>query len=443
MKNLVKIFILISIITSCGSDDCCAPQFEGKIVQNKTFGGSTFEEPSRLIATNDGGFAVVGTTTSKDGSISDKTNTSYDFWLTKFNKNSEIEWTKTYGGSDEDRGQDVIQTSDGGFALLGYVNSKDGDVDNNEGLQDFWFIKTDSQGNVEWQKTYGYEGQDRGFKILDLGSEGFAIGGFLDVTASELKGKINVRNNSNMHNLGDFWVLKITTTGEITWANYFGGNHNDEIHAMEKMPDGGILLTGYSESIDVDIKNPKGQNDIWAVKIDKNGKMVWEKSYGGSSIEEGFDVIRTKENTYIIVGKTNSDDKDVKENFGRFDIWMIEIDQNGKLLQQKSIGGSGFETPSSISPSSDGGFWISGFTSSQDGDVKQANKGENDAWLIKTDRNGKIVWQNTYGGSDNDFGIGAIEISENNVILLSQTYSLDKDVKSSNGDADGWILQLK
>lgn len=410
-------------------------------MQNKTFGGSTFEEPSKLIATDDGGFAVIGTTTSKDGTITDKNNTSYDFWLTKFNKNSEIEWTKTYGGSDEDRGKDIIQTSDGGFALLGYVNSSDGDVSENKGLQDFWFIKTDSQGNVEWQKTYGYQGQDRGFKILDLGNEGYAIGGFLDVTASELKGKINVRNA--FHNLGDFWILKITTTGEISWANYFGGNHNDEIHAMEKTTDGGILLVGYSESIDVDVKNPKGGNDIWAVKVDKNGRMVWEKSYGGSSVEEGFDVVKTKNNTFMIIGKTNSDDKDIKKYMGRFDIWMIEIDQNGKLLQQKSIGGSGFEASSSISPSLDGGFWVSGFTSSTDGDILQENKGENDAWLIKVDQNGKIIWQNTFGGSDNDFGIDAIELSNKNVILLSQTYSLDGDVKSSNGDADGWILQLK
>ena len=166
-----KIFFICFSMTlfSCKSDDetistddTPAIAFTGEIEWAKTFGGSLEDDANSIIETPDGGYVVLGFTLSNDGDISDKTTTDADFWVFKTNTAGELQWSKTYGGSADDRATKIINTNDGGFAVIGYTRSNDGDVSQNNGFYDFWLLKLDTSGNMLWEKSYGFSGNDQG-----------------------------------------------------------------------------------------------------------------------------------------------------------------------------------------------------------------------------------------------------------------------------------------
>ncbi len=132
----------------------------------KVYGGSKNDRAQSITKTTDGGYAVLGYSQSSDGDITDKDNESFDYWVLKFNIDHELQWSKTYGGTEDDRGNAIIQTQDGGFAISGYSSSSDLDVSENAGAQDYWIAKLDTNGNLSWQKSYGYLGADIGNTLL-------------------------------------------------------------------------------------------------------------------------------------------------------------------------------------------------------------------------------------------------------------------------------------
>ena len=148
--------------------------FEGKLSWVKTFGGSNEDIAHAVIETKEGGFAVFGNTKSVDGDVTDKTIEESDLWLLKFNAEAELEWAKTYGGSGDDRGHSLIQMNDGGFMLLGYSQSEDGLGSNNEGQHDTWILRLDAQGVFMWERSFGYGGHDHAYSIIKT-SDGGAL----------------------------------------------------------------------------------------------------------------------------------------------------------------------------------------------------------------------------------------------------------------------------
>ena len=154
------LFISILIAFSCTKTDLIFNSTislsDGTLELAQTFGGSKNDVAKSVVATSDGGFAVLGYTQSMDGDVTGKTTENYDFWVLKFNSEALLEWTKTYGGSGDDRGSDIIQTTDGGFALIGYTRSVDGDITINNGNRDFWMAKLDATGTLSWQKSFGF-----------------------------------------------------------------------------------------------------------------------------------------------------------------------------------------------------------------------------------------------------------------------------------------------
>ena len=156
-KNLL--FLLIIIFYGCTESNLAfhprSNPSEGTLELVQTFGGSKNDVAKSVISTVDGGFAVLGYTQSLDGDITDKATENYDFWMLKFDSEAQLEWNKTYGGSGDDRGSSLIETSDGGYALLGYSDSSDGDVSSNSGNRDFWLVKINASGVLSWQKSFG------------------------------------------------------------------------------------------------------------------------------------------------------------------------------------------------------------------------------------------------------------------------------------------------
>ena len=442
----MKYFFNISLITllslgSCSNENGISlTSKEIKVDFVKTFGSSRNEVGQSIVDTKDGGYAILGYTQSVDGDINTtQTSIQYDFWLLKFNHNDELEWQKVYGGSKDDRAYKIINTNDGGFAITGFSKSDDGDVTNNEGFEDIWVIKTDNNGNIQWKTNTGFLGTDQSFSLIQTSDNGFFIGGILDVTASGGQG--NTRTIATQHAGGDYWGIKINDSGSIAWRRYFGGTNTDTCYDVIETEDG-YFLVGSSDSTDTDINNNKGSYDFWLVKIDKTGNLLWEKSFGGSEIDEARAITKTSDGNLIIVGDTRSTDKDIVSNNGAADMWILKISpNNGSIIWQKNYGGTSFDVARSIHKTKDNGFLISGSSRSNDNNI--VNKGQNDAWIVKLNNNGDLIWQKTIGGSNIDFCYDAIQLNNGSIIATGESSSNDLEITTNKGFSDLLVIKLK
>ena len=444
-NKYIKIVLVFFTLVSCISDDSLKRiSLTGEIEWQKTFGGANDDIARAIIETSDNGYAVIGYTNSIDGDITDKTVAENDFWVLKLDLDGNIEWQKTYGGSGDDQGRAIIQTNDGGYAITGPSQSADGDGSNNEGLHDHWIVKLDAQGNIEWEKSYGFAGHDHSQSLLQTNDGGYFVGGYLDVDASGGLGNETVAKNNTKHGVGEFWAQKLDADGNLEWRRYFGGTNNDRIYKVLQAHDGHFLLIGSSESEDFDINNSKGSYDFWILKISTHGDMLWEKSFGGSGIENAYAGVKTLDGNYLIAGSAISIDGDISASKGNSDAWVIKIDDNGELLWEKSFGGSEFDAAFAITKSTDyfDSYVIAGNSKSSDGDVT-INKGENDFWVFKIDNSGQLVFEKSLGGSGLDFAYGVIETSDQKIVVVGETESSDNDITSNKGGKDIWIAKLR
>ncbi len=417
------------------------PSSFNNVVWVKSFGGSGEDTPRSVIETNDGGIAVFGFTNSTDGDLAFKNQSVNDYWLLKLDADGNLEWQKTYGGSGDDRGQAIIQTLDGGYAITGYAESDDGDGSNNEGFHDNWVLWLDASGTIVWEKSFGYAGHDHSYDLVETVDGGLFFSGFLDVTSSNGEGATDKGSTLSAHGVGEFWGTKVDGNGQLQWRKFFGGSNNDRAYGLVKAHDGGYVMAGFSESNDFDVSSPKGSYDFWAVKVDKNGVLEWEQSFGGSGIDQGQDIAQTADGGYVMVGNTYSTDHQVTQNNGLSDIWMVKFDEVGQLVWEQSFGGSAFDSPHSIASTADGGFLVSGNSKSYDKDVT-SNFGENDMWLLKTNAQGKLMWQQSFGGTGLDFAYDAIEIADGAYIMVGETASKDFPQVQFKGGMDLVIMKI-
>ncbi len=433
---------------SCSNDDTTSGAemeipFLGEVEWIKSFGGSGEEAGQSIIQTMDGGYAILGYTNSTDGDLTDKTMAVSDYWLLKLDAEGNVQWNKTYGGSKEDLGQSVIQTTDGGYAIVGYAMSDDGDATNNEGFHDNWILRLDAVGNILWEHSFGFAGHDHSYDVVQTSDGGFFFAGFLDVTQSNGEGNFGKGSSSlTRHGVGEFWGTKLDADGNLQWRRYFGGTNNDRAHAVVQADDGGFVMAGFSESDDFDVSNTKGSYDFWVVKVDANGTLIWEKSFGGTGIEVSYDIKKTLDGAYAVLGHTFSTDTDISKNHGESDVWLIKIDDNGDLLWEKTFGGTKFEDAKGLDVTPSGGFVIAGNSKSTDGDVTE-NKGENDLWFIKMDDKGNLIYQKSFGGSGLDFGFDVVHCEDGSVAIVGEVASSDFLDLDPKGMTDLVVIKIK
>ncbi|MCA0131157.1 hypothetical protein [Winogradskyella alexanderae] len=438
--GFLKYLFIVLIVISCSNDDPATTSNTPEIISVESFGGSNNDSAQSVIATIDGGYAVMGYTQSNDGDITDKQDTSFDFWVIKFNAQNIIEWQKTYGGSADDRGNCIIQTSDGGFALLGFSFSDDIDVTNNEGLQDFWLVRLDAFGNLLWQKSYGFEGADSGISIIETNDQGFLLSGIIDVTASGGQGATN--KALQKHAGGDYWLLKVDEVGSLEWSNYFGGNFTDTPYGIIQKENNGYLILGSSDSSDTDISNNLGSYDFWLIDVAPDGTLISEKSFGGTQIDEGRAIIATPDGNYLLAGDTRSNDVNISSNNGGADLWLAKVSPSGNLIWERNIGGSNFDVARAIKSSKNGNFILAGSSRSSDVDVA-SNKGQNDAWVLKIDGNGEVIWERTIGGSNIDFAYDVAQLNDGSIIAVGDTTSDDGDIIVNKGFTDLLVIKIE
>ena len=432
-------FIVFTFLLCCESDDSISANQIVSIHEISTLGGTKNESGQSVVATSDGGFAVLGYSQSMDGDLLNKSNISYDFWLIKYNFNGEQEWQKVYGGSSDDRGYDIILSNDNNMVIFGSSKSADGDVSSNAGSNDFWIAKISNSGAIIWEKSLGYNGSDNGYSVIQTIDNGYLLLGVLDVTASDGEG--NNRISSYRHAGGDYWAVKLDSNGILEWSRYFGGNFTDTSYAACQTQGGDYIIIGSSDSNDIDISNNKGTYDFWIIKISSEGNLIWEKSYGGSEIDEALDITPTTDGNFIVCGNTRSNNIDVSSNNGAADIWILKITPNGEILWEKTYGGNSFEAAKSVHQTTDNGFIIAGNSRSNNNDLTE-NNGQNDAWIFKINQDGILQWQTSIGGSNIDLLMDSTQLQDGSIVAVGNTSSSDLDISENKGFTDLLLIRL-
>ncbi len=294
-----------------------------------------------------------------------------------------------------------------------------------------WSFKTVRVPFLLSQKTYGGSDDEKAYFITPTQDGGYAITGF---TRSE--DGIFLSN----HGQEDIWIMKMNEFGSVLdWIKMFGGSENDVARSAIQTSDGKYVLVGYTTSSDGDVSGNHGGSDVWIVKLDENGNMLWQRTLGGSGLDMGLSVIQDDDGNYVLVGYTTSNDGDVSGNHGEIDVWIVKLDENGNILWQKTLGGSIGEMGLSV-VQADGGYILAGLTASNDGDVS-GNHGYTDAWIVKLDKNGNILWQKTLGGSKAD-AVNSIIRVDGGFVAAGYTASSDGDVSENQGETDVWVVRL-
>jgi hypothetical protein len=369
---------------------------EEPAIWDMTYGGTNNDDCFSVLKANDGGYILAGDTASFGAGET-------DVWLIKTDVNGNMEWNKTYGGAAADDVQFMIADDDG-YILAGRTYSF------GEGDADLWLIKTDFNGNMIWNRTYGGPQTEWCWSIVKTSDDGYALLG---------------RTNSYGSGNNDFWLVKTDSEGLLDWNTTIGDTGDERGRFLVNTVDGGFLLLGWTNS-----SGAEGI-DFWLVKTDSHGNPQWNKTYGGESGDRGKVIVKT-ENEYLLGGSTTS------FGAGDNDIWLVRVDSTGNQIWNKTYGGQARETVNSMLMTDDGGYALAGYTYS-------FGAGDQDVWLVKTDSAGNVKWNQTYGGAAHEAAHTFLKTDEGGYLLagFSASYgSGDTDVFLIKADAQGVIPEF-
>lgn len=357
----------------------------GDTVWTRTMGGQEDDVAARIAVTSDGNYIIVGSTQSSDGDVTDKRPTfGQDMWVIKLDGNGHTIWTKTFGGGAGDEGTAVVVTPDGGCLVAGATESNNGEIVGNHGSSDAWVVKLDKQGKAEWSKVYGGSGFDEITQITAT-PEGYVLAGLTDSPDGDVKGF-----HVPIFIGADFLVIRIDLTGNLVWAKAYGGTGDEVATSIVAAPDG-VVVAGYANSTDGDVVGLHGSLiaafiDMWVLKLDKTGSIVWAKMLGGRFMDAATAVAATPDGGFVLAGSTDSDNGDVignhNTNSSGDDYWVVKLDAGGNKEWTKTMGGTGDDAAYSILVNPDG-YTVLGSSTSTDGDVRGPSATSYNVWVTR------------------------------------------------------------
>jgi len=312
----------------------------GNMQWNRTYGTIISEVARSVVQTNDAGYAIAG-------------GRGQDFWLVKTDSNGNHQWNKSYGVYGWDEAFSVIQTNDQGYALVGYTENL------GAGNYDWWLVKTDSSGIMQWNQTYGGTDREWVYCLIQTTDGGYAMTGY---------------TNSSGAGYNDWWLVKTDSNGYMEWNKTYGGTNFDQAYCVIQTVDGGYAIIGDTSSFGA------GTYDFWLVKTDSNGNHQWNKTYGGTSEDRASSVVQTTDGGYAIGGSTWS------FGAGVTDFWFVKTDSSGSMQWSRTYGGKIHEYGGLVAQVRDGGYAIAGWTDSFDAG------GSFDFWLVKTEAESGLAW---------------------------------------------------
>ena len=348
--------------------------------------GSNWRESGHsLIATSDGGYAIAGQTDEFGAG-------GLDFWLIKFDAYGNVTWNQTYGGPQNDVAESLIETSDGGYAIAGTTSSF-GEPDSFGVLwENFWLVKTDADGNMMWNRTYGGLSEEFASSLVATSDGGYAIAGWTLA--------------SSYPNF-DFLLVKTDAYGNMVWNRTYGGSHIERAYSLVATSDGGYALAGFTLSFGVD------NYAIWLVKTDEFGNIEWDQIYerdegstaGLSNI--AYSLIATSDGGYALAGKTDAID------LPTYIIWLIKTDAYGNMEWNKTYSNfdvelQGKNVAYSVIETSDGGYALAGYTEAEHW---------SEMYLVKVDEFGDVEWSRTWSGVEDEVAWSVIETSDGGYAL--------------------------
>lgn len=352
----------------------------------QTYGGSREDGAHAVIQMADGEFVLIGFTWSYGAG-------GGDAYLVKTNARGELRWNRTYGGASDDRPYSGIQTTDGGFAIAGYTKSS------GAGWEDFWLIKIDKSGELQWSRTYGGSSRDIAYSVIQSTDGGFVLAG--------------------THSFKDFWLVKTDAYGMLQWNRTYGGSGNDQANSVIQTTDGGFVLVGETHSPEYGATAVKGAT--WLLKTDGNGFVEWNRTYGGSEGNEASSIIQTTDGGFTFAGR--------KE----WDAWLVKTDANGDIQWEQTFGDDELgDAANSVIQTTDGGFALAGYTSHG---LLVGKEEKADFFLVKTDASGIFQWNQTYGGSETEWAYSVIETADGGFTLTGFTSSYGA------GSRDVWLVK--
>jgi hypothetical protein len=418
---------------------------EFDIIFQQCYGGAVWEGAWSIIPKN-GGIIAFCSTSSNDGDVSFNHGKN-DYWLIKTNDIGEIVWEKTYGGSEEDYPAHMLPSPDGGYVMFGHTYSTNGDVSCNHGDGDWWLVKTDSLGNIQWSHCYGGTHKETASQLIYAHEGGYVM-----------TGKTGSVDGDISHNNGmfDVWVVKVDWEGEILWERTFGGSSNDWGNSIAPTADGGYIVGGGASSHDGNVYCPDAVasewSTAWVIKLDGEGQIEWQNCYGGTESDIVADIIQTQDSGFIFLGAISSGDGDVDCFHGTpgdgstNDMWVVKLDETGEIEWHRCLGGTGFDSPKLIRQMQDGGYLVGGNTTSRDGTVvcNESLPGTHTVILYKLSPEGETEWTKCLGSQVDNSLLSMHMFSDYHFLLGATTRTWGMDVDCDlKGETDIWIVEIQ
>jgi hypothetical protein len=443
------------------------------ILWEKSYGGTHSDYLFDAQPTADYGFILAGSSLSnKTGNKAEDNHGDLDYWIWKMKENGEMDWQKSFGGSGFDLLQSIKNTSDGGFILAGTSSSSKGSQkkENCKGLSDFWVIKLNAAGDEQWQRTIGGDGQEELLCAFQTKDGGYILGGSSSssphsITTSKIDEKslttdLYTKSEKSRGNM-DYWIVKLNKEGAVEWQKTYGGQYSDTLRSLEQTSDNGYVLAGYSNSpISGDkTESGKGVGDYWILKIDDKGVIQWQKTYGGDGDDQPYVIHQTKDGGYIVGGNSNSSNALTTEGGivgNGTDYWILKLDEEGSVVWSKTFDFGKVDILTSLVENNDDTFLIGGharnsatraggggLASKAVGLVVKEKDGINDYIALKINEKGEEIWSKTVGSGGEDILRKLIETRDGGYLMAGTSNGTSKDKNSNIGSNDFWVVKLK
>jgi hypothetical protein len=360
---------------------------KGGIRGQKTIGGSDFDQLQAVEQTTDGGYILGGYSYSNiSGDKTENSRGGDDYWVVKLDSTGNVQWDKTIGGDGNDELYTIKQTSDGGYIAGGSSRSliSGEKTETSRGGADYWVVKLDANGNIQWDKTIGGSLWDVLFNVIQTNDGGYLLGG---TSSSSISGE---KTDSGRGAFGgkDYWIVKLDNAGNIQWDKTYGGYKEDDLRAIVQTNDGGYMLGGSSESgkSREKMQGSRGDYDYWIIKTDNLGQVEWSNTYGGSGPDYLSSLELTSDGGYILAGYSESNiyREKTESSRGYDDYWIIKLSSSGAIQWDKTIGCPGYDEIPKIKEIAKNRYLIAGATTSGiGGDKTEGGKGGEDYWLVE------------------------------------------------------------
>lgn len=421
-----------------------------QMIYSKCFGGDNVDRCNSMALTTDGGYVMAGFTNSTEGDVTGLHGAAYDLWVVKLDRFANLTWQKCLGGtSDEggtyDMGQVtyIAQTTDGGYIAAIDSLSNDGQITGHHGTTsyyDCWVVKLDSGGGLSWQKSLGGTNSEYGNCVQQTTDGGYVV------ATSSYSNDGQITGHHGTTSVLDCWIVKLDSSGGLTWQKSLGGTSDDVVNYIHQTTDGGYVFCGSASSNDGNVTGNHGSFDYWVVKLDSSGGVTWQKCLGGTGSDVGNFVRQTTDGGYVVNGFSGSNDGQVTGNHGNNDFWAAKLDSSGALTWQKSLGGSALDEGTTIFQTPDGGYLATGKSYSNDGQVSghHGTTSYFDYWIVKFNNSGALSWQKSLGGNRDDILQATQITTDGGYVAAGFSYSTEGDVTGHHGatNPDFWIVKL-